>query len=396
MSGSSTEEVYTVKRFANRVSGHIQRIGSFMIQGEVTGVRSRNGHLSFKLREEEHSVGAFCHARIAGTLPFELAEGLMVVGRAKLSYFEARGNVQINFSTLEPRDEGALQLALRQLTEKLEKEGLFAAERKRPLPRFPSIVGVVTSRDGAVWRDICQTLQRRWPGLTVRLFPVAVQGADAAPQISRAIRGLGRTEGTDVILVGRGGGAIEDLWAFNSEEVARAIVDSPVPVVSCVGHATDRTIADLVSDRSAPTPTAAAEMVTPVTMEDVLAKVSGFERRVSSALRRRVEAPRARLAALQRRRLFRHPSLLTEPARLRLDKAAGFAREAVTEMLRTYERSLVLSRSRLHSASPLSLLERGFAVVEKDGKTVRSPEQVSEGDRLRIRVHGGDIQGEVV
>jgi exodeoxyribonuclease VII large subunit len=389
--------IFTVTTFANRVTQHINRIGSFSIEGEATGLKTKNGHLSFTLRDENSRVRAFCHARVASKLPFELTEGLKVFGRGKLDYYGAQGSIQIAFESLEPRDEGAFQLALRQLTEKLDAEGLFAPELKRPLPRFPAVVGVVTSREGAVWRDICHTIERRWPGLTVRLFPVLVQGSDAAPQIARAVRALGRLGDTDVILVGRGGGAIEDLWAFNSEEVARAIAESPVPVVSCVGHAADRTIADLVSDHSAPTPTAAAELVTPVTMEDVSRRLAGSERRIGSALRRRVEAPRARLAALQRRRVFRDPTMLTEDARRRLEAAAETASEVVTDLLETFERSLELSRSRLHSASPLSLLERGFAVVERsgEGSVIRSPEQVSSGDELRVRVHGGEFEAEV-
>lgn len=395
---AATSRALTVTEFATRLTRHLGALSAFEIEGEVIGLKDRNGHRSFALRDATSRVSAFVYASLVAQLPFELVEGLFVRGRARVSYFGPHGQVQVTFETLVPRDEGPLQLALRQLTARLEAEGLFAPERKKPLPRFPVTVGVVTSKTGAVFRDIQQTIQRRWPGLTIQLYAVRVQGEDAAAEIAGAIRAFDRAGEADVILVGRGGGSAEDLWAFNEEIVARAIAESSIPIVSCVGHANDQTLADAVSDRSAPTPTAAAELVTPVTLEDVQALVASFERRAGSLLRRRVEGPRIRIATLLGRRVFREPSLLTKQNRERVDDVARGLVDAVTANREDAADVVDRARLRLHSANPLALLERGFAVVERasDRAVVRDPAEVATGDRVRIRVHGGEFDGEVL
>ncbi|HEX4047371.1 MAG TPA: exodeoxyribonuclease VII large subunit, partial [Elusimicrobiota bacterium] len=283
------------------------------IEGEVSNCKAYpSGHTYLTLKDEKSQVRAVLFKGASFGVKFKLADGQKVLIRARVTSYEPRGELQLIISAAEPRDKGALQLALEQLKAKLSAEGLFAAERKRPLPPYPKSVGVVTSGAGAAVRDIIHVLSRRWPGLEIRVWPVKVQGPGAAAEIAAAVRGFNAlAPDTDVLLVGRGGGSIEDLWAFNEEPVARALAESAIPVVSCVGHETDWTIADLVADLRAPTPSAAAELAVPEkqAVEDLIAELQDS---MLQSLRDRIETLGARLNYAAGHPLLQDPRRLWE------------------------------------------------------------------------------------
>ncbi|MBI4678017.1 MAG: exodeoxyribonuclease VII large subunit, partial [Elusimicrobia bacterium] len=258
--------IYTVAELNSQVHDLLE--GGFpevWVEGEISGARTYpSGHTYFTLKDAESQISAVLFKGYGLSLKFEPKDGIKCLVRARVSTYVKRGDLQLIVFHMEPKEKGALQLAFEQLKERLAREGLFDPARKRPLPPFPSRIGIVTSLKGAAVRDMLSILKRRWEGLEIAVLPVKVQGDGAAAQISQAIADFNeRLPDIDVLLVGRGGGSIEDLWAFNEEPVARAIAGSRIPVVSCVGHETDFTIADFVADVRAPTPSAAAELVAP-------------------------------------------------------------------------------------------------------------------------------------
>ncbi|OGS01594.1 MAG: exodeoxyribonuclease VII large subunit, partial [Elusimicrobia bacterium RBG_16_66_12] len=275
----TARRVFTVSEVNSQVHDLLEAsFPEVWVEGEVSNCKTYpSGHTYLSLKDEKSQVRAVLFKGACLALKFKLQDGLKVLARCRVTSYEARGELQLILSAMEPREKGALQLALEQLKAKLRAEGLFDESRKKPLPPYPKAVGVVTSGSGAAVRDIINVLARRWPGLEIRVWPVRVQGEGASSEIAAAVRGFNAlAPDTDVLLVGRGGGSIEDLWAFNEEAVARAISGSAIPVVSCVGHETDWTVADLVADLRAPTPSAAAELAAPqkAAVQDRIAELS--------------------------------------------------------------------------------------------------------------------------
>ena len=374
-----------------------QGIGRVWVVGEVSNLRrAGSGHCYFTLKDEGAQLRAVLFRGAAGRLPFEPADGLQLVAFGDVTLYEPRGDLQLVVRHLEPRGRGALQLAFEQLRARLEREGLFDAARKRPVPTHPRVVGIVTSPSAAALRDVIQVSGRRSPATPLLISPTRVQGEGAGAEIARALDRLAERPEVDVILLVRGGGSLEDLWAFNSEEVARAIVRARVPVVSGVGHEIDLTIADLAADARAPTPSAAAALVLPdreaerVRLERDLRRLLGAMR---AALQRaasrfaqgrdalRMLAPRARLAA-QRARLLAALHGLERGARAAQER--GRAR-------------LAAAAGRLDSLSPLAVLGRGYAIVwrEADGRVLRRAADAAPGEGLRLRLAEGELRAEV-
>lgn len=340
------------------------------VSGEVANwKRSSRGHCYFSLRDADAQVRCVLFAADARRLPTDPEDGMRVRAFGTVTVYEARGEYQLVVRELEARDAGGLwRLAFDRLREKLEIEGLLAPERKRLLPRSPMRVGVVTSPVGAAIQDIVRVIELRAPWTTVVLSPARVQGAGAESEIAGALDRLGAHGRVEVIIVGRGGGSVEDLWAFNREEVARAIARSPVPVVSAVGHEVDITIADLVADARAPTPSAAAERVVP----------DGVN------LRRQVEASRMRLAAALRRRTAERES--------DVGGLAAALRAGMDALLECRQTRLVRASDKLEALSPLSALKRGYAVAQgADGRVLRRVSDFERGGRFRLRVVDGSL-----
>jgi exodeoxyribonuclease VII large subunit len=366
------------------------------IEGEVSNCKAYpSGHTYLTLKDEKAQVRAVLFKGASFNVKFKLADGQKVLVRGRVTSYEPRGELQVILSAAEPRDKGALQLALEQLKAKLQAEGLFDQERKRPLPPYPRAVGLVTSGAGAAVRDMIHVLSRRWPGLCIWVWPVKVQGPGAAEEISAAVRGFNAlAPETDVLLVGRGGGSIEDLWAFNEEPVARAIAESKIPVVSCVGHETDWTIADFVADVRAPTPSAAAELAVPEkeSVEDLIFQLQDS---MHQCLRDRLETLEARLKYAAAHPLLQDPRRLWEQRAQRVDELTARLPDALRRAVERLEMRLRVSAGKLDAISPLKVLGRGYAIAESKGKILFRKSQVKEGDLVRVRLSEGEIDCEV-
>jgi exodeoxyribonuclease VII large subunit len=412
------------------------------VEGELSNCRLwQTGHLYFTLKDESTQIRGIIFRSALRYLKFKPADGVRVVARGKISVYEPKGEYQIVCEHLEPQGLGALQLAFEQLKKRLQAEGLFEASRKRPLPSLPRKIGIVTSLDGAAVRDIVNVLRRRYSNAHLVIRPARVQGEGAAGEIARGLRAIGRVKGVDVVIVGRGGGSIEDLWAFNEEIVARAIAASPVPVISAVGHETDFTIADFVADLRAPTPSAAAELVVSA-KDDFCGRIDRLEGRLRGAARTRVQALGRRvhvasgrpafagfparlamrgrhagelahlLARLTRARVTaqgRHVQLLDRQldafgvarrlASLRARLAAATGRLGTATTARKHRAAVQLGTcaARLESLSPLAVLGRGYAVAWNADKTrvLRDANAVERGAVIHVTLSRGELTCDV-
>jgi len=374
-----------------------QQVGRVWVVGEISNLhRARSGHCYFTLKDEDGQLRAALFRGDARRVRFELEEGLEVVVEAEVSIYAARGDLQLLARGLEPRGVGALQLAFEQLRRRLQAAGLFDEARKRPLPPHPRRLGVVTSPTSAAVRDVLQVAARRFPSTPILISPCLVQGEEAPAQIAAALDRLGRVEDVDVILLVRGGGSLEDLFAFNSETVAQAIARSPQPVISGVGHETDLTIADLVADARAPTPSAAAMQALPDRV--ALARLVGRDvSRLAEALGRRLEHARLRVERLGALLRARSPQARVAFARTREARARVAALQAIRSRVDRPRRRLAEAATRLDALSPLAVLGRGYAIArrERDGRILRSAEEVALGERLDLRLAAGRLGVEV-
>lgn len=343
------------------------------VSGEVGNfTRARSGHCYFSLRDRDAQVRCVMWRDEARRLPTQPAEGMEVRVLGRLTIYEGRGEFQLVVSELEAKGEGLFKLAIDRLRVKLETEGLTSPHRKRPIPAYPACVGVVTSSAGAALRDVISVIRRRAPWTRIVLSAARVQGEGSAAEIAAAIRRIGAAGCADVLIVGRGGGSTEDLWAFNEEVVARAIAEAPVPVISAVGHETDFTIADLVADLRAPTPSAAAEAAVPD----------------AAAVRRELADLRERMARCTREQV--------ERGRERLFEARLDLREARERMIRRGREQVGSLAARLNALSPLSTLARGFAVpLDPAGRVLRRTADFAPGDAFRLRVVDGTVEARV-
>ncbi|MCH7867051.1 MAG: exodeoxyribonuclease VII large subunit [Myxococcales bacterium] len=388
-SRASARKIYSVGALLAGINGLLQdRVGRVWVQGEISNLhRASSGHCYFTLKDDRGQLRAALFRGAAGRLRFELEEGTEVIVSADVGVYEARGDLQLIVKNVEPVGLGALQLAFEQLRRKLESEGLFEADRKLALPEIPRRVGVVTSPTSAAVRDVIDVSGRRFPEATLLISPTRVQGEGAENEIVAALDALVAHGNVDVILVVRGGGSLEDLWAFNSEVVARAVARSTVPIISGVGHETDVTICDLVADLRAPTPSAAAELALP-DREALAAGLSGSIRRLVNGMTGLIEAARSR--HIKERDALR---MLAPTARVAAQRArfvaAARALGRLGRSLHIGGRGLLAAQAaRLDSLSPLAVLGRGYALVRRgvDGSIVRRAEDVDAGDSLAIRL----------
>ncbi len=391
--------VLTVSELTARIKESLESaFPDVYVVGELSRVtRASSGHVYLTLKDEHAVLQAAIWRGIASAIKFDLAEGLEVLARGSIDVYPPRGSYQLIISWVEPRGLGALQLAFRQLMEKLEKEGLFRDEIKKPLPPFPRRIGVVTSPTGAAIRDIINVISRRFPAVELYLFPTRVQGAEAAAEIAAAINTLNdRRPDLDVLIVGRGGGSLEDLWPFNEEVVARAIHRSAIPIVSAVGHEIDFSISDFAADVRAATPTEAAELVVPDRAE-VLRILGERSKRLAAALEGMMLRGRHRLEALAARYAFRRPEAAIQQSAQRVDEVMERLNTLFAHWLGLLrERTAAIGR-RLEALSPLKVLERGYSVtLAADGRIVRSIEGLSGGERIMSRLHRGQIVSEIV
>lgn len=433
----------TVSEINARARGLLEgTLGRVSVVGELSGCKlGRGGHWYFSLKDEQSQLSAVMFRREASRLKFDPKDGTEVIAHGRLTIYSAYGRYQLTIERLEPLGAGALQAAFEQLKERLREEGLFDPERKRALPLLPRRVAVVTSPTGAVIRDIIHVAQRRFPNADILLVPTAVQGADSAGSIARGLRRASRLAEAgeiDVVIVCRGGGSLEDLWGYNDERVARAIVESAAPVVSAVGHETDFTIADFAADVRAPTPSAAAELVFPLASELRRDLQRGLERgaqalrhrlardrhrldacrhrmgdaqgavreyaqsldlvrhRLDAAIRERLNEHRKRLDRAERALQPHHPKTRLQHLRAEMTRQHTRVHTALRAELRARLGRMEQLAARLHALSPLAVLERGYAIaLDAEGKAVRRATSVEPGDRIDLRVHRGHIRAVV-
>lgn len=398
MSDGPERSILGVGQLIAGLSGLIQRhVGRVWVVGEISNLHiARSGHTYFTLKDDDGQLRAALFRGNAGRVRFELEEGLEVIAEADVSIYAARGDLQLIVRALEPRGVGALQLAFEQLRRRLAAAGLFAEQRKRAIPIHPRRVGVVTSPTSAAVRDVLKVAGRRFPAIPILISPTRVQGDEAAAEIATAIGRLATAAEVDVILLVRGGGSLEDLMAFNSEVVARAIAASPIPVVSGVGHETDTTIADLVADVRASTPSAAAMLAVPdrVALADL---VDRDLQRLVASVRREIGMHRDHVAKLRAVLRARSPQARVALARTRQARAYAAAKSAIRRRMDGTRRRLAETATRLDALSPLAVLGRGYALArrESDGRIVRAPADVRLGDRLELRLASDQIGVEV-
>lgn len=359
------------------------------VAGEISNFKAHHsGHWYFTLKDNKAALPAVMFREANRRLGFVPHDGMHVVLFGRASLYERDGKFQVYAEAMQPDGLGALYLAFEQLKERLAAEGLFDEERKQPIPAFPKRVGIITSGTGAALQDMLQVLARRCSACEVVLCPVQVQGQGAVKQISAAIALFNARGAADVLIVGRGGGSLEDLWAFNEEPVARAVAASHIPVISAVGHETDVTICDFVADLRAPTPSAAAELAVPDSSE-IIASLHALQEHMSYAMQTNLQQRRAALANLLGRRVLSRPQELIYPAKQRLDGATQRMHNTMTERTLRERAKFTRLAASLHALSPLGVLARGYAIVRKDGMPVCSMKALELGDMLELQLEDG-------
>lgn len=374
-----------------------ENLANIFISGEISNFTNhyRTGHLYFTLKDDSAAVRAVMFNSSAKRLKFMPEDGMKVIARGRVSVYEASGQYQLYVDDMQPDGVGALNLAYEQLKEKLQKEGLFSELHKKPLPPYPEKVGVITSPTGAAVRDIINVLGRRFPYAEIVFCPVLVQGDGAHLQLTDAVNLFNSERAADVIIIGRGGGSIEDLWEFNDEGLARAVYNSEIPVISAVGHETDFTICDFVADMRAPTPSAAAELAVPDANELQYA-LSALKNRMFLNVSSGIADRRLRLEYLTSKGALKSPDEMLSNRSQRLDTA-------FSKMLSSYENSIggkkvefISAATALSKLDPMSVLMRGFAFVsDKNGKNVYSSQALAKGDKINVRFHDGSAACEV-
>lgn len=440
MAGNPYLTVEALTKYVKRKFDADPHLRNVYVKGELSNVKNHpSGHIYFTLKDEKSRIQTAMFRSSASKLKFRPENGMNVLITGDVSVYETSGQYQLYAQTMEPDGIGALYLAYEQLKEQLEKEGLFNAKWKSPLPLFPNEIGVITAQSGAAIQDICSTIARRYPLAKIKLFPVVVQGPQAAPSIVGAIEQANRFNSIDVLIVGRGGGSIEDLWAFNEEVVARAIFSSQVPIISAVGHETDSTIADFVSDKRAPTPTAAAELAVPA-RDELIKRMIDYKRYIYRSLYEKIKNEQKRLTTLQSSYPLQFPERLYRPFSERLiDYESRLLRSSqsitanrkselsrLNSILNSYSpiqrvnlesnevtaltgrlNRMMQQNIRIHTdrfstsirmltaLNPLNVMERGYSIVYKDEAVVNSVTLLEEGTDIDIHLQDGRIRAKV-
>jgi exodeoxyribonuclease VII large subunit len=384
--------ILSVSELTRRIKGMLERgFPVVALQGEISNYKQHSsGHLYFSIKDEHAQIQAVIWRSRAAGLTFTPQDGMKVFARGKITVYEVRGVYQIDVVELRPLGTGELQLAFERLKQKLAARGYFEAARKKPIPRFPRRIGLVTSPTGAAVRDIVQIIARRWPMVEVILTPVNVQGSGAAGEIARAIRDFNEWGMVDCLIVGRGGGSLEDLWAFNEEAVADAIYQSAIPIVSAVGHEIDYTIADFVADLRAPTPSAAAELVVPSRLE-MLEIVRNNCYTIGQSVKDRVVSEREKILGILRSYSFNRPVDLLRQHSQQLDEVRRAMARSVMNVYSMAREQWSSLDKRIQSVSPTRILRRGYVIVRREGEIIGSAKHLRSADAVDLDYHDGTV-----
>lgn len=383
--------VSEVNNFIKQLLASTPILSSIMVRGEISNFKCyASGHCYFTLKDASSALKCVMFRSRAQHLRFQPVNGLSVIASGNIAVYERDGVYQLYVDSLAPEGKGDLALAYEQLKNRLAAEGLFAKDRKKALPKFPKKIGVVTSLSGAVLRDIYHVTKRRWPAVQLVLYPVQVQGEFSAKQVALAIEFFNTKYAVDVMIVGRGGGSMEDLWSFNEEVVVRAIAASKIPIISAVGHETDFSLADFAADVRAATPSQAAELAVP-DRDELKRYVVRMQRQLAQMARRELNERRLCLQACQKNKLLQRPELLLADRRQRLDNLISKLRQCLDENITVKNHQLSLALEKLSVLNPAKTLQRGFALVEHGGKIVTRVQEVKKGDKLQLTFSDGKV-----
>lgn len=391
--------VLSVSQINFYIKSIIENDGSLqfvLVTGEISNltVHQRSGHIYLSLKDRNSVISAVMFAGNARRLKFRLENGMKVICRGRISVYEPSGRYQLYIEDMQPDGVGALALAFEQLKSDLEKKGLFYPAHKKPLPKFPKTIGVITSPTGAAVQDITNIIRRRFPSADIVLAPVLVQGESAPEQLVRAVNKFSASKIADVVIIGRGGGSAEDLWAFNDEQLAYAVYNCETPIISGVGHETDFTICDFVADVRASTPSAAAELAVP-DRQELMSYYFKQKQYISAMLDRKIKTAQLRLENQQRRMSASSPKLKAE----QLEKQLSAKSEKLTRFMNIYisdkENKLIAAKGKLDGLNPLNVLNRGYAIAEKDEKIITSSKQLKNGDDFTVILSDGKINAKV-
>jgi len=371
-------------------------LSDIWVRGEISNFTNhyKTGHLYFSLKDEKGAVSAVMFRSYAARLPFAPQNGMKVILHGRVSLYVPGGQYQINADAMQPDGVGGLYLAFEQLKAKLQAEGLFDEARKKPLPRIPTRIGIITSPTGAAIHDMINILGRRFPCAEILLYPALVQGAGAPASLIAGLKYFNQNDNVDLIIIGRGGGSMEDLWAFNDEALARTVAASRLPVISAVGHESDFTICDFVADRRAPTPSAAAELAVP-DMGDLKRLLRGTEDRLSHAMTVRLSQRRDRVAQLANSRVLVAPDRFVDDCRMRVGDLALRLDRAADHKLTRARGDFARAAAQLDALNPLAILTRGYAVVRAGETPVRSVEELRPGEPVRLTLADGEATATV-
>ena len=367
-----------------------ENLNAILVKGEISNFKNHyTGHLYFTLKDEKSLIKCIMFKSYADKLAFKPKDGMQVMVFGSVSVFERDGVYQIYAKSMLEDGIGDLYEKYEQLKQKLEKQGLFNTEHKKPIPLYPKIIGVLTSQTGAVIRDIINVATRRNPNVYIRLLPVPVQGTGAAEQIAQKIKLMNEKKLADVLIIGRGGGSLEDLWPFNEEIVAQAIYESEIPIISAVGHETDFTIADFVADLRAPTPSAAAELAVP-DIYDLIQKIDSYKNRCKISLQKQIELMKLRYEKCMKSKVFTDPMRKIRDINIILDSYVQKLENIVKNIQKNKQTQYIEIVTKLDTLSPLKTLSRGYTLTEKDNQIVKSVNELKQGDKIIIRFYDGE------
>lgn len=367
-------------------------LANVFVRGEISNFKLySSGHAYFTLKDDAGQLKSVMFRSYFSRLAFLPEDGMRVIAHGRVSVYESSGQYQLYVDDLQPDGAGSLAMRFEQLKRKLAAEGLFDESRKRPLPQMPMRIGVITSPSGAAVHDIINVLGRRFPAAEMILYPSEVQGAQAPAQLISGVEFFSMTGLVDVIILGRGGGSAEDLWAFNDEYLARAVASCSVPVISAVGHESDFTICDFVADRRAPTPSAAAELAVP-DMGEILRGLASKKIGLQTSMQKRIAQEKRILGQITALRVFSRPEQMFDHFRMRLDEQEAGLNRAIEQTLLRKKQSTASVAGKLQALNPLSILSRGYATVSRDGASITSVKQISDNDTLDIRMADGSVR----
>ena len=391
---SNEQKIYSISELTRGISLLLEdSFKNVWVEGEVSNfILHTSGHCYLSLKDSDSVIACVIFKHSAAKLKFRIENGMNVICAGRIGVYGKRGQYQLYIDKAEPKGIGALQIAFTQLKEKLYKEGLFDATSKKPIPRFPKTVGIVTSPTGAVIRDIINIINRRFENMHIVIFPAKVQGKSASDEIIDGIESFNRLKNVDVIILARGGGSLEDLWAFNEEPVARAIYNSAIPIVSAVGHEIDYTISDFVSDLRAPTPSAAAELVVCKKI-DIVSEIDSYRSRLKQALGNRVGIMERHLEGIMKRYAFKQPLFLIEQYQQSLDEGIKSLSQALNFFVVKKTQTLETAQARLKALSPVAILERGYSITMTmpDSKIMKDSTRAKTGAQIKTRLAKGEL-----